>query len=47
MNAAKDLEKLAVSFTVSACGASSDGVITSAMTSHGVLKQESNTKVIY
>jgi len=47
INAAKNLEKLAVSFTVSACGASSDGVISSAMASHGVLKQESNTKVIY
>jgi len=47
INAAKNLEKLAVSFTVSACGASSDGDIVSAMASHGVLKQESNAKVIY
>lgn len=46
-NAAKNLEKLAVSFTVSACRASSDGGIASAMASHGVMKQESNTKVIY
>ena len=47
INAARNLEKLAVSFTVSACGASSDGVMVSAMTSHGALKQESNAKVIY
>ena len=47
VNAAKNLEKLAVSFTVSACGASADGAIASAIASHGVLKQESNTKVIY
>lgn len=36
INAAKNLEKLAVSFTVSACGASTGGVIASAMTSHVV-----------
>jgi len=47
INAAKNLEKLAVSFTASACGASADGVIVSAMASHGAVKQESNTKVIY
>lgn len=47
INAAKNLEKLAVSFTVSACGAPADGVVASAMTSHGALKQESNSKVIY
>jgi putative transposase len=47
MNAAKNLEKLAVSCTVSACGASADGAIASAMASHGALKQESNAKVIY
>jgi putative transposase len=47
INAAKNLEKLAVSFTVSACGASADGAIASVMASHGALKQESNTKVIY
>lgn len=47
INAAKNLEKLAVSFTVSACGASADGVIASAMVSHGALKQESNAKLAY
>lgn len=47
INAARNLEKLAVSFTVSACGASADGVMVSAMASHDALKQESNTKVIY
>lgn len=47
VNAAKNLAKLAVSLTASACGASSGGVITSAITSHGALKQESNTKVTY
>jgi len=46
INAAKNLEQLAVSFTVSACGASSDGVIASAMISHDALKQESNTKLV-
>lgn len=46
-NAAKNLEKLAVSFTVSACGASADGAMASVMASHGALKQESNAKVIY
>jgi putative transposase len=47
INAAKNLEKLAVSFTVSACGASSGGVIASAMASHDTLKQESNAKLVY
>lgn len=47
INAAQNLEKLAVSFTVTACGASADGVIASVMTSHGALKQESNTKLVY
>jgi len=47
INAAKNLAKLAVSFTASACGASADGVIASAMASHGAMKQESNAKVIY
>ncbi len=47
VNAAKNLEKWAVSFTVSACGAPADGGIASAMTSHDALKQESNTKLIY
>jgi putative transposase len=45
INAAKNLEKMAVSFTVSACGASADGIMASAMISHGALKQESNTKL--
>jgi len=47
VNAAKNLAKLAVSFTVSACGASAGGVIVSTMASHGAMKQEFNTKVIY
>ena len=47
INAAKNLELLAVSSTVSACGASSGGVMASAITSHGVLKQESNVIGIY
>lgn len=47
VNAAKNLEKLAVSFTASACGASAGGAIAFAMASHGALKQESNAKVIY
>ena len=47
INAAKNLEKMAVSSTVSACGASSDGIIANAVISHGVLKQESNVKVNY
>ena len=46
INAAKNLEKLAVSSTVSACGASSDGAIASVIASHGALKQESNIKPI-
>jgi len=47
INAAKNLEKLAVSFTVSACGASAGGAMALAVASHGALKQESNTKVTY
>ncbi|MHB1949133.1 MAG: RNA-guided endonuclease InsQ/TnpB family protein [Gammaproteobacteria bacterium] len=47
LNAAKNLEKMAVSSTASACGASSGGVIVSAIISHGALKQESNIKVNY
>lgn len=47
INAAKNLEHLAVSSTVSACGASSDGAITSVIASHGALKQESNVIAIY
>jgi putative transposase len=54
LNAAKNLEKMAVSSTVRAnpakqgknahaCGASSGEVIEFAMASHGALKQESNT----
>lgn len=46
-NAAKNLEKMAVSSTASACGASSGGAIASAVASHGALKQESNIKVNY
>jgi putative transposase len=47
INAARNLAKWAVSSTVSACGASADGVVTSVMASHGALKQESNIEVIY
>jgi putative transposase len=47
INAAKNLEKMAVSSTVSACGASSDGAITFVIASHGALKQESNVIAIY
>lgn len=47
INAAKNLKKLAVSSTVSACGASSDGVATFVAASHGALKQESNVIAIY
>jgi putative transposase len=44
-NAAKNLEKWAVSSTVSACGASSGGVLAFANTSHVALKQESNIEL--
>ncbi len=47
INAATNLEKLAVSSTASACGAPSGGVIAFAIASHGALKQEFNTKVTY
>jgi putative transposase len=47
VNAAINLEFLAVSSTVTACGASSDGAITSVVASYGASKQEFNTKVIY
>ncbi|OGT53946.1 MAG: transposase [Gammaproteobacteria bacterium RIFCSPHIGHO2_12_FULL_42_13] len=47
INAAMNLKKLAVSSTVSACGASSDGAIASVIASHGAMKQESNVKVTY
>jgi putative transposase len=47
INAAKNLEKMAVSSTVSACGAPSDGAVTSVIASHGALKQESNVIAIY
>lgn len=43
LNAAKNLKKLAVSSTVTACGASSDGAMALAIASYGVMKQESNT----
>jgi putative transposase len=46
-NAAKNLEKMAVSFTVTACGASSGGATVFAVASHDVAKQESNIKVNY
>ena len=47
LNAAMNLEKLAVSSTVSACGASSDGAAVLAAASHGVMKQEFNAKSTY
>lgn len=47
LNAAINLKNLAVSSTVTACGASSDGVAALAAISHDVLKQESNVKVNY
>ena len=47
INAAKNLEYWAVSSTVSACGASSGGAITSVIASHGALKQESSIIAIY
>ena len=48
INAAINLEKMAVSSTVSACGASSDGAATVlAAASHGVMKQEFNAKSTY
>jgi putative transposase len=47
INAAINIEQWAVSSTVSACGASSDGAIISVIASHGALKQEFNAKVNY
>jgi len=47
LNAAINLEKLAVSSTVSACGASSGGVAALAAASHVAMKQEFNIKVNY
>ena len=44
VNAAKNLEKMAVSSTVSACGASSNGAVALAAVSYGAMKQEFNTK---
>lgn len=44
LNAAENLEKMAVSSTVSACGASSNGTEANASVSYGVMKQEFNTK---
>ncbi len=44
LNAAINLEKWAVSSTVTACGASSDGIGAFASISHDALKQESDTK---
>ena len=42
INAAINLEKWAVSSTVTACGASSDGAAANAVVSHGAMKQEAN-----
>lgn len=47
VNSAVTLENLAVSSTVTACGASSIGVMALAITRYGVLKQESNIIVNY
>lgn len=47
LNAAKNLEKLAVSSTVTACGASSGGAVVLAAVSHGAMKQEFNAKTTY
>ena len=44
INAAINIEKKAVSSTVSACGASSSGVVVNATISYGVMKQEFNTE---
>jgi putative transposase len=44
VNAAKNLENLAVSSTVSACGASSNGQWLNSHCSYGVMKQEFNAK---
>ena len=44
VNAAKNLEKMAVSSTVTACGASSNGVVALASTSYGAMKQEFNAE---
>jgi putative transposase len=44
INAAINLQKLAVSSTVTACGASSGGAVALATVNYGVMKQEFNTK---
>jgi len=44
INAAINIEKQAVSSTVSACGASSNGTVVNATVSYGVMKQEFNTE---
>ncbi len=46
VNAAKNLEKLAVSSTVTACGTSSSGAAAIAAVSYGVMKQEFNAKSV-
>jgi putative transposase len=45
LNAAKNLENMAVSSTVTACGASSIGAVALATVRYGVLKQEFNTNL--
>jgi len=45
INAAKNLEKLAVSSIASACGAPSDGAIATVIASYGASKQEFNTRL--
>jgi putative transposase len=42
INAAINLEKWAVSSTVTACGASSNGAAANAVASYGAMKQEAN-----
>jgi putative transposase len=44
LNAAKNLENLAASSAVTACGVSSDGAATIVAASYGTMKQEFNTK---
>jgi putative transposase len=44
INSAINMEKQAVSSTVSACGASSSGIVVNATISYGVMKQEFNTE---
>ena len=42
-----NLKKMAVSFTVTACGASANGARANALASYGAMKQEFNAKVVH